>query len=550
MNHHIVSDQLPFATHEDEAEARVIGSLLTSASTVIPVLEGVISADSFYRQSRGVIYEAALALHARGGHVDAVTVEHYLRRSGRKSGPGGWRVVIASLAEVSGATLAVASYAMIVAEAAERRRLHRIGLDVSHAAANGGLTNERRSELSRRLASPAGTPTHGQSLAMPISQFQRLSVEWLMPGLIPRGMVSLLVGDPGLGKSMFACWLTAKLTQAGQSVIYQTAEDSYSYVVSPRLEAAGADMDRAFVVKLHEDAPVWLPMHVAEIARQVRETSARLVVIDPLMAFLPEAVNSHKDQSIRTALRPLHDLAEETGCTILVVAHLNKGQGTSLHRIGGSVGISGAARSVLLMARDPDDTASRNRILAHMKCNVGPEAPSQTWRIEDITIPASDGNAEVRTARVASVGGSAYSHQDLLGVTSDPDQRNAEQAAVEFLLAELEDGPVTANAMIARYREAGHSKSTIDRARSRLGVISEKVGFGADGRWVWRLPAKDTQAEESRSVEDLRRPMQNPPNQAESGDQEDANNSKGTHLPGMSTFGADTGFGQAGRDHD
>ena len=195
--------------------------------------------------------------------------------------------------------------------------------------------------------------------AVPVASYTREKVDWLVPGRVPRRAVTLLVGDPGLGKSLLTCAWAGDLSRRGESVLFATAEDSIAATVRPRLEAVEADLERVHIVRLMREGVeegLALPDDVGELDRLVRETEAQLVVIDPLMAHLPGTVNSWRDQSVRRALAPLHRLAEEHGCAVIVVAHLNKAAGTeALYRVGGSIGLGGAARSALLFARNPND---------------------------------------------------------------------------------------------------------------------------------------------------------------------------------------------------
>lgn len=340
-------------------------------------------------------------------------------------------------------------------------------------------------------------PTTGSRLVA-ISTVKRRYVEYLdEDGLIPRAMLSLLVGDPGLGKSTYCCYMTARVTKAGGSVIYQTAEDSYSAVVRPRLEAAGAVLERVYFIELAEDAPIWLPEHLETLDRHVGEIGADLVIIDPLMAFLPESVNSHRDQSIRGALRPLHELAERRSCTTLVAAHLNKGQGTGIHRVGGSIGLTGAARSVLLLGRDPHNPDGSDRVLVHWKCNVGPEQGSQLWRLENVLLPAEDPHPETVTSKIVKLGASTLTSRDVLATPLDKEGMSAKDDAVEFLRTELGDGPVSAKAIEELARQAGISDSTLRRAKTDLGVRSRKDDFGDGAKWLWTLPNEDAQGDQA-----------------------------------------------------
>jgi hypothetical protein len=195
-------------------------------------------------------------------------------------------------------------------------------------------------------------------------------------------------------------------------------------------------------------------------------------------------INSWNDQKVREALVPLHRLAEETGAAVLVVAHLNKGESSDpLQRIGGSIGLAAAARSVLLVATDPDDpdgVSGRRRVLAHVKSNIGPLAESRQLVIE--TARAAMG---APTARIKDAGASAYSASELLAV--DPPERGGKLTeAVQFLQSELRHGPRLATELEEEAAKHDISKKTLFRAKTRIGVVSGKAEFS--GRWSWELP--------------------------------------------------------------
>lgn len=333
--------------------------------------------------------------------------------------------------------------------------------------------------------------------ALLAEQVRRERVTWLegMEGRIPRRSVSLLVGDPGLGKSLLSLTLAADVSRAGGFALLATAEDSLSATARPRLEAVGADLGRIGFIQLWEDGypdGLRIPDDIAELDRLATESAADLVVIDPLMAHLPAEVNSWRDQSVRLALAPLHGLAERRECAVLVLAHLNKSMSSDwLRRVGGSVGISGAARSVLLLARDPDDADAeqgRRRVLAHVKCNVGPESDSLLYEIEPVLIPANGTEPEVETARIVGRGGSDHNAERLLSTRGDPDERSAMDEAVAFLVEELGSRVMDARMVKRAAGDFGISPRTLDRAKQRVGVISERVGgVGSGGHWTWRL---------------------------------------------------------------
>lgn len=327
------------------------------------------------------------------------------------------------------------------------------------------------------------------------SSVQRERVEWLWPRRIPLRAVSLIVGDPGLGKSMLTCWIAARLSREGKNSIFATAEDSIAAVVRPRLEAAGADLERVTFVRMVDDAGedgLVLPDDTAELEICVQEEAAVFVAIDPLTAHLPAQVNSWRDQSVRLALAPLHRMAERQGCAVTVVAHLNKSLSAEpLRRIGGSIGIPAAARSALLLARDPDDPDGEegtSRVLAQVKTNYGLEAPSLRFDIEPIVLPATENEPDVETARLVERGESEHRGEALLASRDDPEERSAVDEAAVWLEDLLSSSPVGATEVQTAARKHGISERTLRRAKTRLGAESKKAAFG--GGWEWALPSR------------------------------------------------------------
>ena len=319
-------------------------------------------------------------------------------------------------------------------------------------------------------------------------------VHWLWPDRIPLGKMTILDGDPGLGKSSVTLDIAARLTRGlpmpcappesalpPSSVVLLTAEDGLGDTIRPRLEAAGACLDKVTAMQGFDNSkgmifPITLPMDVHSIARFVELTQAKLVLIDPLMAYLHESVQAHNDQSVRRALLPLAQLAEKSRAAVVVVRHLNKQPSKNItYRGGGSIGIIGAARSGLIVRKDPD--APHQRLLGVSKCNLC--KPPRVLRYEVV--------AEGKSSRVLWLGESNADMEKLFAEEAGKEAA-AGNKADEFLKALLAQGPVPATQIAA---EAAKLDITgLRGAKRRLRIKSVRVA-GTDHpgmRWVWRMP--------------------------------------------------------------
>jgi len=311
-------------------------------------------------------------------------------------------------------------------------------------------------------------------------------VDWLWEGWLPRRAITVLAGEPGLGKSMLSLWLAARVTRTGRSVLTLTAEDSLQNTVRPRLQAADAELSRVRPFRLvdqHGDRPPVLPDDIPSLRAVVEDGEIDLIVVDPLSSYLAGKVDSWKDQSVRRALAPLHALAEETNSAVLLIAHLNKSSSEDpLQRLGGSIGIPAAARSVLVLGRDPDDPEGERgsfRVLAHAKSNLGELAPSRRFEIVGTSMDA------IETACIVERGPSKYGARQLL-VQPRPVRARKRQQAAEWLLEQVAHGPRRVADLERLAWEQDFSWETVARAREELGIETMKLGL-ADG-WVWSKP--------------------------------------------------------------
>jgi hypothetical protein len=336
-------------------------------------------------------------------------------------------------------------------------------------------------------------------------EVQPRKVKWLWPGLIPFGAITVLAGQPGLGKSLLTIRLAAdfsagRLDQSG-AVLMLTAEDPVAEVVVPRLAAARAKRSAIHFGAVEADGlsvPMRLPEDIGLLGELARETGAGLIVIDPLSAHLEGRVDSWKDQSIRGALAPLAALADEQHLAVLVVAHLNKGQSIDpLQRLGGSIGLPAAARSVLLLGRDPDDREGErgnDRVLAHVKSNFGRQATSLAFQI--VQTPVDPTFPYMNVAEIVETGSSTYEAWDLLRAREPAELPEVTAKAVGFLRKALADGPRPVKEVVAEAHEASLPIDTLKRAKAIAGVRTYKKRGVANGPWMWELARDDDEAAE------------------------------------------------------
>jgi putative DNA primase/helicase len=329
-------------------------------------------------------------------------------------------------------------------------------------------------------------------------------VRWLWDARIPIDLLSILAGPPGLGKTQLLIGMIARVTTGtlpGElhgrpaPVPYISAEDSIEHTLVPRFLAAGGDSRLAHFYRHKANSTrngdetstaINLPNDIPLIEQWLGDIGARIAVFDPIVAFIPHELNAHRDQHVRRVLAPIAAMSDKLRMASVLVMHLNKStEGVdALNRLSGSIGFGGAARSVLLFAHDPNDPSGETgnqRVLAHVKCNVGPRAESLAYRIEPRTINTVSGDFETSVAM--RVGNAAVSANDLLGKVAGSSEASARSEARDFLLAELADEPVPTKHLKTRAQESGLSWPTVERAKSQLPIKARKIGVS----WVWEL---------------------------------------------------------------
>lgn len=293
-------------------------------------------------------------------------------------------------------------------------------------------------------------------------------IKWVWAPYIPYGKVTIVQGDPGEGKTTFVLALIALLTtgkplpessapQEPINVIYQTAEDGLSDTIKPRLVSAGADCSRVQVI---DESEKELTMCDERLEEAILKTGARLVVLDPMQAYLGGSVDMHRANEVRPIFKKLAALAENTGCAIILIGHMNKTQGVkSSYRGLGSIDFRAAARSVLVVGRMKDEPTIR--IVAHDKSSLAPEGKAVAFELHPDAGFAWKGFCDTTVDELLA------GRASLMSKTTQ----------AENLLTELlTNREAASDEILSQATAIGISERTLKNAKQNLGVKSRKVG--------------------------------------------------------------------------
>ena len=327
-------------------------------------------------------------------------------------------------------------------------------------------------------------------------------VRWLWPGFLPSGMLTILGGAPGCGKTTIALSLAATVTrgtswpdgsrcaQAGDVLIW-SGEDGPA-VLAARLVAAGADMTRVHFIDgvSDRDGDAFDPGRDMDLLETTADKlqAPRLLILDPIVSAV--AGDSHKGAEVRRALQPVVTLGQRLGCAVLGITHFSKGTNgrDPVERVTGSIAFAALARLVLVAAKvkaEPGDEGEARRVLMRAKSNISPDDGGFAYALQQVEVaPAVEGQ---RVQWLEALQGTARELlADADSTAADTDEASALDDAMQFLRSELSDGPKPAKAILREARDAGHSERTIKRAKAELQADSLKEKAG----WVWALPIK------------------------------------------------------------
>ena len=373
------------------------------------------------------------------------------------------------------------------------------GTLVHHARESGYAgpvpSGEKCEQLQFKQGTRSSPPKNGSLVTQRAADIEPEPIEWLVDGAIPLGMMVVIGGQPGMGKSQIALKLAAAVTtgkglpdasnfsQIG-SVVILANEDDAARTIRPRLDAAGADIRNVHIVEgiSREGLKVdhfQLGTDVNAL-RQMAERlgDVRLIIIDPPSAYLGAKVDAYKESDVRRVLAPLSQLAHDTGALVLLVVHLNKrNDGGAQQRFGGSTAWIAAPRAAFLVA---EEETTRRRFLLPVKNNLGNDRLGFEYRVAEKLLNYDCG--PIKAPHIEWLGKSERPASELL----NPPKNNGPGAldeAKEFLRQTLANGAQPAAEVEAAAEAVGMSRASLIRAKKEMRIASKRVG----NAWIWKL---------------------------------------------------------------
>ena len=286
------------------------------------------------------------------------------------------------------------------------------------------------------------------------SEIEPKEVKWLWYPYIPVGKVTLLQGDPGDGKSKLMLSIAALLSK-GEPLPFTETEENLIFIKEGEKSLSFGDN---------------------RIREAIEMYHAKLLILDPMSSYIGEICSMNNANETRAEFNHLIAVAKDTGCAIVIIAHMNKMRDTNpLYRTNGSIDIAGAARSILAITRTPNKEVPAERYLVQVKSNLAPTGSAILFEVSEKGV---DFISEMEmTAEEA--------FQSLAPKIGRPNDKEVKAKA--FLIEMLKDGEMLSSNCEEKLEAAGFRKSTIKKAKKNAGVISRKKGF----LWYWSLPMGD-----------------------------------------------------------
>jgi putative DNA primase/helicase len=332
--------------------------------------------------------------------------------------------------------------------------------------------------VKKHVAQGSSSSPLGNAILIPYDTIEPQEVEWLWPDRIPLGKLTLIVGDPGLGKTFLTLDIASRISTGTKfpdgalctqgEVIFATVEDGAADTIRPRLDLLDADVRRIFHfegIRAPKGAsqPFLLDRHVPELDAALSDRDdVRLVVLDPISGFMGRT-DSHKNAEVRGILSPLAKLAEKHRVAVVAISHLTKAPAKTIYRTLGSIGFVAAARAAWAVVEDGGN--DKRRLFLPVKNNLA-DATGLAFRIVDGCV---DWESDPVIVRIDDLDGRAPTRRD---------------EAADWLRSHLADGPKPAREVSEAAEAGGIKEPTLRRAKDMVRVKSKR----SDGKWVWELP--------------------------------------------------------------
>ena len=318
-----------------------------------------------------------------------------------------------------------------------------------------------------------------------IASVQPREAEYLAEPYLPRGMITILAGHAGQGKTTLALWLASHVSNGDLmpggkpgNVYYFTTENDESIVLRPRLEAMDARLDRVMVMRsdarqLTLTDPRLFEMH------KIFDGKPDLIVFDPVQSYVGKKLDMNRTDDVRFMMDNLNKLLHATNAAVVLICHTKKApmgfNGRPCELINGSSDFVNAARSVCFLGRDParPDVC----VVAQEKNSLGLPGASLAFTIgEDGAVHWSDEECELTAAQILTYSDEKRRH------AASPSERA--QAALRDLLAKNEK--MRSTDILEACAKQGISRSAVYRARDELPIQKQRTGMGS----FWSMPAK------------------------------------------------------------
>ncbi|HCG3140080.1 TPA: AAA family ATPase [Corynebacterium striatum] len=319
----------------------------------------------------------------------------------------------------------------------------------------------------------------------PATSIKTETIDWVIDQWIPAGMLTLLAGREGIGKSTIACDWVSMLSKKGVKCAYLNSEDSRSYTVKPRLQAAGANLDNVFFIDVEtetgNEGHLTLPQDTNLLFDELDDQGVKFVVLDAAKSSMDPKLDGYKDDHVRQFLEPLSAAADKYGITVVGLAHFGKAEGKDTGKLLlGSIAWSQIARSVLSAAKDDDGRL----IVSNTKANLARGIVSREAHLVSRPVKLSDGTLTELGAIEWGEFTDTVATELLDRQEMDASGRSEIEAVVLDYLAS-NGGSAPAKEVLKATRAAGLDDNAVKKARGKIGVETKKAGMS--GGWVWAI---------------------------------------------------------------